>query len=166
MAKINVNDLSIEINRLENGLVSIQDKEAKHDLIKVGANQYHLLLDDRSYRIEVLEKNSANGELRFLVNGREFEGKISYKIEQLLQSMGMQTGKRIQKDVKAPMPGLVLDILVNVGDEVKEGDDLLILEAMKMENAIKSPQDGIIESISVAKQGKVDKNDVLVSFEQ
>ena len=79
--------------------------------------------------------------------------------------MGMDNNKKKLKDLKAPMPGLVLDILVNEGDEVTEGQELIVLEAMKMENAIKSPQDGIIDKIQIDKQDKIDKNHTLLSFQ-
>ena len=73
------------------------------------------------------------------------------------------TANKIQQ-VKAPMPGLVLNILVNEGDEIKKGDSLLVLEAMKMENMIKSPTDGIIKKIEIKQGDKVEKNELLVSF--
>ena len=63
------------------------------------------------------------------------------------------------------MPGLVLDIKVQPGDAIKKGDTLLILEAMKMENAIKSPIDATIKSVEVAPQQAVDKNAILVHFQ-
>ena len=67
-------------------------------------------------------------------------------------------------EIKAPMPGLVLDIRVAEGDEVKKGDSILVLEAMKMENIIKSPTDGIIKKINVKKGIAVEKNQVLIHF--
>ena len=80
--------------------------------------------------------------------------------------MGFEVGATKQiNDIKAPMPGLILDISVTVGQEVKEDEPLLILEAMKMENVFTSPRDGIIKSISVSKGDAVDKNDLLIEFE-
>jgi biotin carboxyl carrier protein len=79
--------------------------------------------------------------------------------------MGMESGKKKLKELKAPMPGLVLDVLVKSGDTVTIGQDLLVLEAMKMENSIKSPQEGVIDEISIQKQDKVEKNQILLSFE-
>ena len=63
------------------------------------------------------------------------------------------------------MPGLVVDILKKSGDEVSEGENLLILEAMKMENVIKSPINGVIKSIGVKAKDTVEKNQLLISFE-
>jgi biotin carboxyl carrier protein len=68
-------------------------------------------------------------------------------------------------EVKAPMPGLVLNILVEPGQEISKGDGLFVLEAMKMENIIKSPTDAIVKSIEVEKGIAVEKNQVLVKFE-
>jgi biotin carboxyl carrier protein len=67
--------------------------------------------------------------------------------------------------IKAPMPGLILEISVVVGQTVKENDSLLILEAMKMENSFLSPRDGIIKSISVILGDAVDKGQLLIEFE-
>jgi biotin carboxyl carrier protein len=67
-------------------------------------------------------------------------------------------------ELKAPMPGLVLSILVKEGDEIKKGDNLLVLEAMKMENIIKSPADVTIKSIRIKPSDKVEKNQVLIQF--
>ena len=66
--------------------------------------------------------------------------------------------------IKAPMPGLVLSILVEEGKEVKKGDALIILEAMKMENILKSPADGIVKKIAVKKGVPVEKNQLLIEF--
>ena len=77
----------------------------------------------------------------------------------------MDNNKKKLKDLKAPMPGLVLDIMVKEGEEVTEGQELIVLEAMKMDNAIKSPQDGKIKKIAIKNQDKIDKNHTLLSFE-
>ena len=80
--------------------------------------------------------------------------------------MGFEVGKAKQINaIKAPMPGLILEISVTVGQEVKENDQLLILEAMKMENSIASPRDGVIKSISAEKGNAVEKGQLLIEFE-
>jgi biotin carboxyl carrier protein len=67
-------------------------------------------------------------------------------------------------ELKAPMPGMVLKIMVNAGDEVKKGDSLLVLEAMKMENNIKALGDGVVTAIPIKAGDKVEKNQVLIKF--
>jgi biotin carboxyl carrier protein len=84
----------------------------------------------------------------------------------LIKDMGFELGASKQvNDIKAPMPGLILDISVEIGQEVKENDSLLILEAMKMENNLTAPRDGVIKSISVEKGDAVEKNQLLIEFE-
>lgn len=67
-------------------------------------------------------------------------------------------------DMKAPMPGLVLNVLVENGQTIKKGDAIVVLEAMKMENILKSPSDGIVKKVHVIKGDKVEKNQVMVNF--
>jgi biotin carboxyl carrier protein len=80
--------------------------------------------------------------------------------------MGLSLGNaQMVNDIKAPMPGLILEVNVKEGDEVKEGDYLLVLEAMKMENALTAPRDAVIKSISVEKGQTVEKNQLLIEME-
>jgi biotin carboxyl carrier protein len=71
----------------------------------------------------------------------------------------------MSKEILAPMPGTIIDILVNVGDEVLEYQEVLILEAMKMENAIPSPEAGVVKEINVKVDDKVSTNQVLMVLE-
>jgi biotin carboxyl carrier protein len=68
-------------------------------------------------------------------------------------------------NLKAPMPGLVLRMNVKVGDTVKKGDALLVLEAMKMENVIKAAGDGVVKKITATEKTAVEKGAVLIEFE-
>ncbi|HCG34821.1 MAG TPA: acetyl-CoA carboxylase biotin carboxyl carrier protein subunit [Clostridiales bacterium] len=69
------------------------------------------------------------------------------------------------KMVEAPMPGMILDIKVNPGTQVKKGQILLIMEAMKMENEIFSPEDGVVTQVFVTKGASVNTNDALISMQ-
>jgi len=87
-------------------------------------------------------------------------------LDLLIKQMGFSLGKsKTVNEIKAPMPGLILDIAVEVGQEVHEDDSLLVLEAMKMENNITSPRDGVIKSINIKKGDAVDKGALLIEFE-
>ena len=68
-------------------------------------------------------------------------------------------------EIKSPMPGLVLDILVKAGDTIKKGDQVLVLEAMKMENIIKSQTDAVVKSVAIETGVAVEKGQVLIKFE-
>jgi len=71
----------------------------------------------------------------------------------------------MSKEILAPMPGTIVDILVNVGDEVLEYQEVLMLEAMKMENAIPSPEAGVVKEIKVKVDDKVSTDQVLMVLE-
>ena len=91
---------------------------------------------------------------------------IKNDLDQLIEEMGLSLGSAQQvNDIKAPMPGLILEVNVKEGDQVKEGDYLLVLEAMKMENTLTAPRDGIVKSISIANGDTVEKNQLLIEME-
>jgi biotin carboxyl carrier protein len=100
------------------------------------------------------------------VNNQEILVSIEDRFDILLKQLGMDSvnNKKVN-EVIAPMPGLVLSLNVSLGDSVAQGDSLLVLEAMKMENIIKSPSDGIVKSIEVVSSQAVEKNQVLIRFE-
>ena len=159
MIKVDVDkefQFEIDANAVENGI----------DMIKIDESRYHIIKNNRSYDIEVLNQNNKSKNYTLLVNGTEYNVSLKDELAQLLDKMGMSAGasKKV-KEIKAPMPGLVLDIHVEAGTEVKEGDAVLVLEAMKMENVIKSPADGTVKAIEIAKGNAVEKNEILISFE-
>jgi biotin carboxyl carrier protein len=130
------------------GFVIINNDEKKVDVIQVAPNTYHLLVDSQSVTIEVADADSANPE--FVVNGKPYKPTVKTETDLLLERLGLNIkAKKVLKELRAPMPGLVLEFRVSPGDVVNEGDALVVLEAMKMENQILAPRDGIIESVSV-----------------
>ena len=92
--------------------------------------------------------------------------KVEDEYDQLLHKLGMDKAltKKVN-ELKAPMPGLVLRILVEEGQAIKQGDSLLVLEAMKMENVLKSMGDGVIKQLKVKAGDKVEKNQLLIVME-
>jgi len=101
----------------------------------------------------------------FKINGVKQVVSVKDRFDLLLDKLGMSNAN-VHKvnDIKAPMPGLILDIKVQPGQEIKKGDTLLILEAMKMENILKAPGDGIVKEIKVSVKQNVEKNQVLILF--
>lgn len=145
----------------------IDDKEAiMLDCIESSNQSFHVLHNNKSYQIAIKSSDLNKKSYTLIVNNREYEVNIKDSLDQLIQSMGFQVGssKHINQ-IKAPMPGLILDIPINSGDEIKEGELLLILEAMKMENSIVSPINGKIKKVSVEKGATVTKNQLLIEFE-
>lgn len=126
---------------------------------------FHVLRNSVSYNVEVLYADPATKTVTLKVNGNTYEAVLKDKYDELLHSLGMDgLNNRKVNELKAPMPGLVLDVLVSEGSAVKKGDALVILEAMKMENILKSPTDGTIKKVGVKKGMAVEKNQLLVEF--
>lgn len=136
------------------------------DVIPVNQNTVHLLYNNQSYHVELVAQDYNQKTYTLKVQGTIYTVQIANALDQLIEQMGLSATKTKKVNlIKAPMPGLILDIQVKVGDAVKENDLLLILEAMKMENSITSPRDGIIKTIAVKKGAAVDKNQLLIEFE-
>ena len=162
MIKVTVNgqsEFSIE-GKLLNG------KQVDWDLIEIRNNQFHIIKNNKGYSATVISFSSAEKTMVINVNGIDYEISLKDKTDLLLQQLGISTKSSASiQSVKAPMPGLIIQIATSVEAEVKKGDPLLILEAMKMENVIKSPRDGKIKKVNVALKQAVEKNQVLVEFE-
>lgn len=142
------------------------EKDSSVDLVKVGNNTYHMLINDVAYGIEILEYDSNINMYSVKIDGRKFKIEVKNRLHQLLADMGMDSAAtEVVKEIPAPMPGIVIDVLIEIGASISKGDSLLVLEAMKMENVLKSPTDGVVKSILVKKGQNVDKNDVMIIFE-
>jgi len=132
---------------------------------KVRDRHFLVIYKEQSYNLEVVEVNTQSKLVKLKLNNKPCEIQLKDKFDLLLEKLGMNNLQhQVAKDIKAPMPGLIFDIKVSEGQEVKKGDAVLILEAMKMENILKSPGDGIIKSIKVKKGESVEKNQVLIQF--
>lgn len=136
------------------------------DVKQYSPSSYHVIKDHRSYKTQLLHPDFLNKSYTVKINSHSFEVKISNELDLLIEDMGLTlAAAHVVNDIKAPMPGLILDVQVKEGDEVKEGDYLLVLEAMKMENTLTAPRDGIVKSITVQKGETVDKNQLLIEME-
>jgi biotin carboxyl carrier protein len=161
--KVNIQEKEISLVNENNIWVQNENQEIR--IVKHNDETLLLITPNKVYTIRCLNINKEAKTLTLLYNGNKFEAKITEPIDEILKSMGLENALTPKiSDLKAPMPGLVLQVLVNSGDSVSKGDKILVLEAMKMENAIKSPTDGIVSDV-FAKQGMaVDKNQVLITF--
>jgi biotin carboxyl carrier protein len=164
MYKIRVNDqYAFDLEASGEG-IKLNAEIIEPDIRDLGNGHMHVLHGHRSYTIEILN-DSTEKPARIKVNGRMYEVAIEDEYAGLLKALGMNgvSGKKTL-ELKAPMPGLVLSINVTAGQEVKKGDSLLILEAMKMENMLKSTTDGVVKKIYVTIGDKVEKGQVLIEF--
>ena len=139
---------------------------ASLDLIETGQNAYHLLHQGQSYRVEVLASDVDAKTLTLRLNGREHQLQIDDATDLLVRQLGLSTVSTTKSlDAAAPMPGLVLEVLVKTGDAVEAGTPLLVLEAMKMENVLKAEGPGTVKDIAVKQGEAVEKRQVLITIE-
>ncbi|WP_426064240.1 acetyl-CoA carboxylase biotin carboxyl carrier protein subunit [Flavobacterium sp. DSP2-3-1] len=136
------------------------------DAVSVEKNKFHVLLENTPYHAEIITSDFLQKNYTVKVNNNTYTIAISNPLDILIKEMGFETGLTKQVNfIKAPMPGLILEISVVVGQTVKENDNLIILGAMKMENSFLSPRDGVIKTISVLMGDAVDKGQLLIEFE-
>ena len=143
----------------------INGKETVADILKLKEGRYHVIAGNHSVSVEVLSSDTITKKHTLKVNGNIFEVQLRDQYDELLQALGMDevSGKKTG-DLKAPMPGLVVSVAVSEGDEVKKGDTLVVLEAMKMENSLKAAGDALVKKILVQKGITVEKNQVLIQL--
>ena len=156
--RLRVND-SLEFNLDPEQISSL-------DSIETDSNNFHILDHNTSFLAKIARSDFENKTYKVIVNNNKYNINIYSQLDELIKEMGFEIGSSKQiNEIKAPMPGLILDINVMVGSEVHENDPLLVLEAMKMENVLTAPRDGVIKSISIDKGDAVDKNQLLIEFE-
>jgi biotin carboxyl carrier protein len=136
------------------------------DLATISPTEFNAIIDHQSANARLVNANLLNKTFTIETGGETFEVAIKDALDQQLEQMGFGTsaGKQV-KEIKAPMPGLVLEIGVTDGQAVKEGDRILILEAMKMENSILIHADATIKKVNVKAGQAVEKGQVLVELE-
>jgi acetyl/propionyl-CoA carboxylase alpha subunit len=137
------------------------------DLVRVSDTLLHVLQDQKSYLIDVIHADYATKEFTLRIDGKEVHIKLRDDVENRVHAMGFDVSKNHVKlkQISSPMPGLVLKILASEGDQVTEGQPVLVLEAMKMENVLSAPTDGIISEILVTSGKNVNKGQVLVRLD-
>ena len=164
MYTVSTNNNSYKIEK-ENDTWKLNGENISIDQIQISETNYHIIKDNKTYDVDIIKFNKEDKTALVKVNGTKYELKIADKFDELLKNLGMDNlaAKKVN-NIKAPMPGLVLNILVEDGTVVKKGDALIVLEAMKMENILKSPTDGTVKKISVKKGVAVEKNQVLIEF--
>lgn len=136
------------------------------DLVSLSPTEFNAIRDHQSTNARLVEANLVTKTFTLEAGGETFEVAIKDALDQQLEQMGFGTsaGKQV-KEIKAPMPGLVLEVAVTDGQPVKEGDRILILEAMKMENSILIHADATIKKVAVTAGQAVEKGQVLVELE-
>lgn len=143
----------------------INNSAVNADVKQLNAVTWHIIDQLKSYNAEVVSFDKSAKTATIRVNNNLYQIAAKDKFDILLDTMGLSglTTAKIS-ELKAPMPGLVLKVMVDDGTTVQRGDSLFILEAMKMENIIKSPADGVVKTIKVKPGDKVEKGQMLLQF--
>jgi biotin carboxyl carrier protein len=164
MYTASANQSKFEITPTEEGF-TINNEAVDWNLVTVSDGYFHIIFKNQSYRAELVKADYATKTFTIKINGKVIPVSVKDRFDLLLEKMGMN-GASANKAIviKAPMPGLIIDLKVKQGDVVKAGDALLILEAMKMENIIKAPGEGTVKTIKAKKGDSVEKNQVLIEF--
>ena len=157
-------DKQLQVDLRKDG-ITVDGTPFEWDLAEVKPGRYHIIRNGRSFQAEVVHTDPAEKTFALKINGQLHTVQLKDETDLLLEKLGMNTaGSSKVQELKAPMPGLIIDIKVTEGQEVQKGTPILILEAMKMENILKSPADGIIRSIKVNLRQNVEKGQVLIQF--
>ncbi|MGR6087870.1 MAG: biotin/lipoyl-containing protein [Arcticibacter sp.] len=149
----------------KDGQMKVNGQLLSPDMVEIRQGLFHVILNDVSTEAEVVSADYIEKVFHIRVNGNTYKVEVADQYDALLKAMGMDMAQsRKVSDMKAPMPGLVSEVAVVEGQELKKGDKVLVLEAMKMENILKAPEDGVVKKVHVAKGQTVEKNMVLVTF--
>lgn len=166
MLQLTVNESSTYEVAIENGKIDINGKTADLDVSQQPNGLISVLHNGKSYTAIIESVDRKAKEMVMRLNGQLYKTSIKEPIDLLLSNMGLDL-KAMHKaePIKAPMPGMVLKILVTPGQQINKGDGLVILEAMKMENILKATGPATVKAIKVNERTAVEKGTVLIELE-
>ncbi len=168
-------DLIITVNNNEytvkflnsNPNLLINGKKYQIEVLKeIEKNIYSFKINDRIYQAEI--HYNKYDKTKIFLNGIVYDVDISTSTRKLIEKFIKQSSNLQASGtylLKAPMPGLIIKILVEEGQKIQKGDKLVIIEAMKMENSLQSNFEGVVKSIKVSENNPVDKDQVLVEID-
>ncbi len=159
---IEENEYQVDVNSKND--LTIDGKNHRVDFVKLNDGQYSVIFDNEVYEVNVAKQT--NSLFTISAYNEMYDLLIEDEQAQLLKKFTKkESASKKELIVKAPMPGLVLKVEVKVGQAISAGSGLIILEAMKMENEIKSTRSGIVKEIKVAEKIAVEKGEVLMILE-
>lgn len=161
---ITINEKKHTVRLFENGKAEINGKIISIELSRVNDHSYLLKYGNKIF--ETTSNKIDNNRFGFLIDGWYYDTVVRTQLQEKAYELMQRKEKHSHKvEIKAPMPGLILKILKQTGEEVKIGEPLLILEAMKMENEIRSTTGGVVKEVMVREGGSVEKNTVIIIIE-
>jgi biotin carboxyl carrier protein len=164
IAKLGDQTYTVDIEEVGSSVyrVAVDGDEFLVDGKQTGQNNYSLIINHRSFEVDV---DSSEDEYRVLVDGRSYH--IHLVDERRMRLGGFQTGIQLQgrQEVTVPMAGKVITVLVSEGDRVDKDQGLVIVEAMKMENEVRSPIAAEIKEVRIKAGQSVEVGETLMVVE-
>ncbi|MCY3780840.1 MAG: biotin/lipoyl-binding protein [Chloroflexi bacterium] len=155
-----INDQRYEIEIDNAGSVLVNGEARDVDFLNLGGSLFSVITENRSFEAVI---DDDEDKIAVMMTGRLFETRVlDERAMLMMQRRGVQASG--SGEVHAPMPGLIVEVTTEQGAAVSQGDTLIILESMKMQNELKSPTDGLVSAIHVESGQAVDKNDLLVEI--
>jgi len=165
MKKVKVSDKHEFLTDKKMDYYLVNNKKEKFDIEKIEMSSLHIIHDNKPYQVDLSAYDLSEGKMVIIVNGKKYNVIVADENETLYRKIGS-----IKKDIpgetflKAPMPGMIVEVKVVEGQVVEKDDTLIVLKAMKMENVLKSPISGTINKIMVVENQKIEKDTALIQF--
>jgi len=164
-AKVNNENYKVELEEYSNFVGTINSESFDFEIISQIKNNYSMKMDDIIFDVDIISTNDEYKVIELLVNGKFIEIELHDNYDRLIEKLGLDKKKAVNiKSIISPMPGLVISVLVKKNDSIVEGQQLIVLEAMKMENIIKSTTSGKVGEIYVSDGDAVEKNETLIKL--
>lgn len=165
MLKIKINEDNNVSVEFRDDTVYVDNKRVEADISLLSEGVLHILSNHKSFVAEIIKHDLEKKTLIIRLGDAIHQLSLANAYEDLMHKIGIQSEQgNTVKELRAPMPGLILELHVDEMDQVSEDDNLVVLEAMKMENVLKAPSDLIIKKILVAPGDNVEKNQRLIEF--
>ncbi len=141
------------------------DNKPAPEILKEWPGGRYLVRDENKVRIVIIHQASSDGKkVEVTLGQNSIPVRLLDRSDAWQMKEGSDASKDAKQEVRAPMPGLILNVFVQPGDMVQAGEPLLVLEAMKMENLIKAPSAGTIREVNVSKGDRLEKGQVMVKM--
>ena len=166
--EINLNGRTVKVNLIEKEnnkiKIAIGQKVYDLDIVLVEKGIYSIIIDDNSYNVELIEgRNSKNYIVNAFYNSYDIE--IVDAESKYIKNRQKGNREKGENTISSPMPGKIVKIPVNIGDQIKSGQTAIIVSAMKMESEYKLKKNGVIKEILVKEGDTVEGNQTLIVIE-
>ncbi|MEK7264426.1 MAG: acetyl-CoA carboxylase biotin carboxyl carrier protein subunit [Bacteroidota bacterium] len=157
-----VNERTIEVLQQDENTIFAEGKKYDVSHKQIDKSHHSFIINGKSY--EVIRTEQRNGKQTILLNGKEIVTEIQDDVSAIMKKFQSSKKENHNYEILSPMPGLIATINITIGESVKPGTKLCVLEAMKMENDIVSQREGMVKEIFVEERTIVEKGIKLMSI--